>query len=223
MSASAEELKHAPTAFLGTNTDYAAIAMQCEGEPPYSKMTCSFTQTRIRQKDPATVEKERAELKANLEKMPEPELLKKFKPGPKELAQYTEYKQSVLAASRAKDYVTAKRLAVQRAFDSSDAMNTCKDKPCLIEALMRKSDDEQQTCSISSHNFSAEFKRIGPHKWVSNQGPQGMCNVVLVQTLEHESNEPILWTFTQSTVTGDTSEPFCKGLIENRPPVTYSW
>ncbi len=66
-------------------------------------------------------------------------------------------------------------------------------------------------------------------KWISNPGPQGLCNVVTVKTLEAPGEGYTLWKFTQVTVSVDVDtkrnnlgDQICGGIELNKP-VIYSW
>ena len=84
--------------------------------------------------------------------------------------------------------------------------------------------DETKTCKVFSdyEGWTAKFKKVAPNKWISNEGPSGLCNNVFLFTLEHEPKYPTLWTYTQVRTYSDQENKFCKGLEVNKPLI-YDW
>ena len=87
---------------------------------------------------------------------------------------------------------------------------------------------QQQTCHANVTGYSIDFKKIGKRKWLSNEGPQGMCNVVRIYELDGGTGLANgLWTFVQKNITtGNTTNSMCKSIsnLEKQPSEeTFSW
>ena len=70
--------------------------------------------------------------------------------------------------------------------------------------MLEQQTHEQNECTIHNSVFPVDFVKVNERKWVSNNGPEGICGVVSVFTIEHEVNDPILWTYTSTTRTQTT-------------------
>src|SRR5262249_44108380 len=94
-----------------------------------------------------------------------------------------------------------------------------------ITSLMQK--EQQRTCGGWFDTYSLEFERIGKGKWLSNEGPQGLCRTVTIYELDAEPKQHLLWTFTRKNITtGNAANPLCQGVAnedKNQPIVQYSW
>jgi hypothetical protein len=97
---------------------------------------------------------------------------------------------------------------------------------CLQANSIRKIKESLNTCRLSPFGreiFSLKFKRVGD-KWVSNSGPQGLCDVIKVITLEKES-EKYGWeilTFTQVVVSSGKGS-LCPTKSDLFKPLVFSW
>jgi hypothetical protein len=88
--------------------------------------------------------------------------------------------------------------------------------------MLEQQTHEQNECTVYNTLFSADFVRVGDRKWVSNNGPEGICGVVSVFTIEHEATSTSLWTYTELYTYTNNSSGLCKGL-PNSETSTYSW
>ncbi len=88
-------------------------------------------------------------------------------------------------------------------------------------------EQQQRTCGSWLDTYSLEFHKIGKGKWLSNEGPQGLCRTVTIYELDAEPSEYLLWTFTRKNITtGNASNPLCQGSAsedKNQPTIVYSW
>jgi len=200
----------------GTDTGTGVMSMECKGDPPYALISCDFVQVGIRRDSEKEFEKERAELKEQLAKTSEADLLKQVS-AVREAAKKTD---GVLRTN-ASTLVPEKLQYLRESFVLLQAVAACTAKPCIVDALLKQQAGERNSCKVSTHTFSSEFQRVGPNKWVSNPGPQGICNIVYVQTLENEKDSSGLWTFTQTNVTADKGG-LCEGIELNKPSI-FSW
>jgi hypothetical protein len=69
------------------------------------------------------------------------------------------------------------------------------------------------------------FKKVSDQKWISTSGPEGACHTVTTSTLEQQSKNSSLWTWTQVTSTADDSK-LCKtlGVTQSvNKPLVFTW
>jgi hypothetical protein len=82
----------------------------------------------------------------------------------------------------------------------------------LVKATKLTNERQQRTYGGYVTSYSIDFKKIGKGKWLSNEGPQGMCRVVRIYELEADPANG-LWTLVQKNITtGNTSEQLCKSI-----------
>ena len=83
----------------------------------------------------------------------------------------------------------------------------------MVEMISPQLKLDADTCSIENWDFKKKFKKasIGnKNKWVSNEGPHGLCAQIDVSTLEHEGHG-VRWKYTRQTTYVDDTDEFCKG------------
>jgi hypothetical protein len=193
------------------STDY--VSADCELGAKQDTMTCNFSQVSLYpKKRPSAAEEELLKI------------MKEFK-----AAEATEMKGSCSAADMKKlrdglevaenrallPYMTKVVVAMETMCKSSTRDN--------YEALIRASLElEITTCSVSVGRWTLSFTKQTDTRWVSNDGPNGVCGVVLITTLERETKNN-LWTYTQRKIVTNkqNSVAFCTIIEEG--PVTYSW
>lgn len=97
----------------------------------------------------------------------------------------------------------------------------------LVKLINLTQSKQQQTCGSQLSAYSIEFKKIGKGRWLSNEGPQGLCNIVRIYQLYQNPSSPELWTLTQKNITtGDVSNPLCKMFAnaeQQEPTEVFSW
>jgi hypothetical protein len=77
-----------------------------------------------------------------------------------------------------------------------------------------------QTCLITTNRYERTFQKQTSTRWVSNEGPAGVCAVVDVATLQDDGG--VKWTMeTRKVITRRDASPQCQGLDEQRE--TLSW
>lgn len=110
-----------------------------------------------------------------------------------------------------------------------------KTKAYLAETLaaLRKGDvtnwlraeaaKEARTCKLLAQEFSLDFKRIGPRKWLSDIGPSGICNLVKIYEVEREVNTD-LWTMKETRIGAGRDDGICKSMAEDTGKVRiWTW
>ncbi len=116
-----------------------------------------------------------------------------------------------------------KQRAVRRSITNLDALCACKTEQCMKDELLRAEDEERKTCKVWSQTFELDFKKTGPSRWVSTDGPKGTCDVVEVTSIDLDDQNSCLPTVTWVRASANTNAgPLCKGLQLNVPSV-WSW
>jgi hypothetical protein len=76
------------------------------------------------------------------------------------------------------------------------------------------------TCLITTSRYERTFQKQTGTRWVSREGPTGVCGTVEVTTLQDDGG--VRWTMdTQRIVTMKDASPECQGVDERRE--TLSW
>ncbi len=200
----------------------SSTTMTCQGTPPYSTITCDFARVEIRLKtDDATLEKERLEFKAGLEAAPEAELLKGYKDLLKPNPENDRREKALLSAGGSHKLSPEQAQNIKRIAHFRETLGPCSDKPCVIQKMLQFNDLDRHACTVTTTMFRWEFRKAGPNKFISTQGPSGGCAVVRFVALETDPDSGDLWRLTETVVSRETA-PICEGIEVNKP-VIYSW
>lgn len=85
-------------------------------------------------------------------------------------------------------------------------------KNCYIEKTKERiMKVNKNKCSIYSYTFDVDFIKTDENKWVSNEGPLGLCRVINVYTIERNKDN-VLWTYTHSVVDVGSLQKECKKI-----------
>jgi hypothetical protein len=209
-----------PPSFLaiGNETGDAVLSMNCKGKSPYSVIECRFLRLDVDKPTDQKVMKSAQEIRDHLKSMSDAAVRKELDGICKDLTEATRRAQDAAAKAG-----PGQRTYVKKSLELMRSLCDCKTKPCMEQQLLRTVNEvERNTCTVTVQNFKVKFTRAGPHKWISTHGPEGICNIVTVQTLENEPDHSILWTFTQTTPTADTSGLLCGGIELNKPD-RFTW
>ena len=86
------------------------------------------------------------------------------------------------------------------------------------QVLIIPDKDDPSTCVITTNRYEQAFKKQDVGRWVSNVGPDGVCGVVAVTTLQEEKGGlTAIWPVTINTrkiVTNKGISPLCNVLDE---------
>jgi hypothetical protein len=201
---------------LGSNTEDGSLTVSCDGKEPFTKLSCHVYRLSIVRPSPEDHRKSRAELEKELSSKTAEQLLKQ--------------QQAVCANERSAEakvlpqignYSAGRAASARHAFEQLKAVCSCATKECITAAMLRQQMGEQNECTIYNGVFPAEFLRVNDRKWVSNNGPEGLCGVVSIFTIEHEPTSAILWTYTSHITYTNNTQGFCKGLKDEN--ATFSW
>jgi len=201
--------------FQGSFGNNSGLAMHCNGKFPFEEIDCSFVQVFINTISSDEMTKRKKQDEEEMTKMTQEDIEKikgrndpaKYLPGilQKMKAMSDEqrnYMQDLLVIMKTREGVT--------------------DKASFAEATSKMEDLQGATCTISQTTFEHHFTRISKHKWLYNPGPEGLCNVVRIATIEDTPEAPELWKYTETIVTADQDEE-CKKWVEVGGTFISSW
>lgn len=228
---SAEEKKVAPKKMitaphffnLGKANGNDILKMECQGQgDEYSNIDCEFTQVLIIKKTESELAEEREKRKQEYSKLTDKEFNKEKKN--LKLGEITKQRRALL------DSLTPeKKRYTEKLFSSMQNIERSKNKAELIKALEEVYEFEDRCCTIRINTWKEQFQKISRLKWIANPGPQGLCNVVRISTLESYDDDYVLWKYTDVTVSVDydkkrnnLGDKLC-AEIELNKPVIYSW
>jgi hypothetical protein len=194
---------------LGSFATNARLHFECESDANYSTLDCRVTSLSLKKQEQVDLgeldrqsDTDFATLKNTFSKEPQAAIAERLQRSTPEQGE-----------------------ALRNYAAVANEVHNADTRPKLKSALAKLVEIQRNTCEISIWSSRTKFDRVGTsRRWMSNPGPQGLCNVVTVSTLGPEDNHPGLWRFTTITVSADTSSPACafyKPLI-NKPEV-YSW
>jgi len=199
------------------------IKMECQGQgDEYLNIDCEFTQVLIIKKTESELAEEREKRKQEYSKITD----KEFNETKKnlKLGEITKERRALL------DSLTPeKKKYTEKLFSFMQNINRSKKKAELIKMLEEFSEFEDRCCTIKVNSWKEQFQRTSQFKWIANPGPQGLCNVVKMSTLESNDDNYLLWKYSNVTVSvdydkkrNDLFDKWCAGIELNKP-VTYSW
>jgi hypothetical protein len=208
---------------LGKVNSNDALKMECEGQGPlYPNITCTFTHVTITKKTEAELAEERKKRQLDSSKMSDKDF-------------------NIMKTSPKKEKITKERLALlnsltpekkgysDRIMTMAQNIDKSTNKTELFNIINDFSEFVDRCCSIGITTWQAQFEKVSQYKWISNPGPQGLCNVVRIKTLEANDDMYLLWKLTEITVSVDVDktrndmfDKICSGIEINKPTV-YSW
>jgi hypothetical protein len=205
----------APTILdLGSNVNNGSVSLACTGDKPYAKLSCKVYRLSIARPTPDVYQKSRTALQKELATTGEADLLRKM-----------HGQCSTLPSDLGKNltnYSPGRAASARDGYEQMKAVCSCTTKQCITSIMLEQQTHEQNECTVSSTVFSADFVKVGERKWVSNNGPEGICGVVSVFTIEHEPTATDLWTYTEQYIyTNNTADWICK--LAHNETSTYSW
>jgi hypothetical protein len=94
-----------------------------------------------------------------------------------------------------------------------------RDAKTVRSALAADAALDERTCHIDINDFKESFRRVSPRKFLSTDGPRGLCGIVVVSSVECGPETGSFWQFRTAVVemTGDKSDPLCKNTRLNNP------
>lgn len=204
---------------LGSNVRDGSVTVTCTGKAPYSQLSCKVYHLWVARPSLEEYQKSRAALQKDLStKSGLEDLRKRMQQAP--CSAWTPSNTDL--ANKLKDYSPGRAASARNAHELMQALCNCTTKECITSVMLERQTHEQNECTIHSSVFSADFVKVSGRMWVSNNGPEGICAVVSIFTMEHEANSPTLWTYTEQYTVMNNSAGLCKGLPKNETS-TYSW
>jgi hypothetical protein len=202
---------------LGSNTQDSSITVTCAGKKPYSKLSCTVNSLLVTRKTVADYEKARQELQKDMETQSEKNLQR----------MQTQSCSNVESANKdlipkLKTYSPGRAAVARDGYEQLKSLCECKTRECLASVMMAQQTGEQNECTVTSRAFAIDFVKVDDRKWVSNNGPEGVCGVVSVFTMESDAKHSNLWTYTEHYTYTNRNSGLCKGLPSEESTV-YSW
>jgi len=207
-----------------TNPDIeenSSLSGKCTGNTSSYEIECTFWQTRVR------LALNPADLNDEVEKV-KPRLINEFNEfgGLKKWAKSlcndvnVDSQEFIKKMDEKKDQMTSRDIrGVNFFIDFCEHPTSSKFEKFLIDSIV----DETVTCKVSVdfEGTKANFKKVAKNKWVSNEGPRGLCDETVLIVLEH-AGDGILWTYIQTRTYANQDNESCRALEVNKPLV-YDW
>jgi hypothetical protein len=202
---------------LGSFDENTRLHLECEGDgPSYRDLRCHLVWLTLRKVSDEEDRKARAEL-ADIDKATDKDLSEIKRTYSPDF--FTKMKDRMVRGT------PEQRAALEDyAALGHDIAAAGNDRAAVKAASAKMLDMDKATCKISVSQGELTLTRSGTRRWISNPGPQGLCNVVTIAILESDPAHPALWMYKVTTVSADTEQPLCKGLKNDlNKPQTYSW
>lgn len=202
---------------LGSNDSDGSVSIACAGTKPFLKLSCKVYRLSVERPTVDEFQKSRNALEKDLEKTSEADVIKNLRQTCSTLDSVESEMKKNLSG-----YSPGRAASAQDGINQMKAVCRCQTKQCVTGVTLEQQTHEQNECTVGSSVFSAEFVKVSSHKWVSNNGPEGICGVVSLFTLEEEANYPELWTYTEKyTHTNNDADNLCK--LAHDTTSIYSW
>jgi hypothetical protein len=184
-----------------------ALFVQCEAPVSGRTMACSFTDIDVRHKVPAKQsESERAELVRDMLKSPD------------------NLKKMCDTIPPPEPDLPATGVAARKAILGICADPSAQAVGAFIDAVDRST---AATCKIATMGtyrtkFTLTNENATSQTWTANNGPEGYCAVVVVESLEKDKSRRLEWTYRKQNVVGaPAATEACKML--KTTPQEYQW
>lgn len=197
---------------IGAEDQTGVISMECEGEPPFQIIKCNFNQVYVRR---------RLEAKALEQKIAAVKTQKFERSQYEKTCKSLNEEEAYLNKKLKEERIPERALAATLELSTMKTSCTCKTDACIRDTVIKDMTDSSRDCLIATNQFTVQFKRVNKFKWVSNEGPKGICNIVNVTTIERDKSSEYLWNFTQVRADADKEGIMCKDLEINNP-IKYS-
>jgi len=206
--------------YMASTSENTALSMECEGQPPFDVIECAFTQTMITVPRESDIQKKLTEARsasaadvAKLRKGMCPEISKAD------------------VSNNPSNATVAQKASANEATSAMKVACQCVDDRCFINEMMKFFELDAYTCHVYADTFRKTMRKAGKNRWVESSGPNGLCSVVQVATLEldpkvqKESAVPIEWVYSWVTSSADASASvFCKSFAsEINVPHVFKW
>lgn len=201
-----QDISKPPYFYLqGSVGNNAGLAMRCYGETPYEEIDCSFMQIQVSASTPEQTTKTKKETLKEIENIKKNDI--------------EQFKKSFTGQDMSKLKENIKKSTIEQKAYYTDFLQLYKklekvnDKASLKKAISEFDDFQGATCKISQHTYDFHFVRVSRNKWLYNPGPEGLCNVVRIATLENTTEYPELWVYTETVASADQDDE-CKKWVD---------
>lgn len=182
----------------------SSLSMTCEGDPPYTRLVCSFVSLSVRKPSAAETQRSAKELEEAIRTMSP----KEFLDNKQRQCGGTPDKQA--AALREVESLKARYPASATFAETWSALCRCTDLECYRQGLRKALELDRDVCEASADTFQVEFRRVGrDRKWMNKAEPSGMCSMVTAIVIEQRDGK---WTYRQNRLAIDQTLPLCKEL-----------
>ena len=79
---------------------------------------------------------------------------------------------------------------------------------------------DRHTCHLFVYTYTPKFHRIGVRKWLSEQAPEGPCQVVEVWELSSDDESPLIWNIRSTKVSVGNTAGLCATVAKEKGEVT---
>jgi len=200
---------------LGSEVQDGSVSLACSGKAPFSRLSCHVYTAWIARPSLEEYNKSRADLERDLAAQTDMQ----FRQQQQRMCSQVPTDSDMTV--KTKRYSLGRAADARYAFGQLRSMCACATKECLAKVMLDEQTHEQNECTIYNSVIPVDFVRVNDRKWVSNNGPEGICGTVSVLTIEHEANDSILWTYTSHYSFTNTKDGLCQGLKDDDS--TYSW
>jgi len=205
---------------LGSEVVDGSITLACAGKEPYPTLSCTVYRLSVKRLTAEQYRTSRASLQESLAAQSFDELRKAYQFDCSQLASRNKDLQKNLQS-----YSPGRAASEQSYYEYIKAVCACRTKECILSAQLADQARDQNRCTVYSTVFPVDFVKVSGRKWVSNNGPEGICGVVSVFTLEHEPDHENLWNYTEQYIyTNKTGGLFCVcEKLKDEAVKLYSW
>jgi hypothetical protein len=100
---------------------------------------------------------------------------------------------------------------------------TTRSLPAARRFALGLVEHDEKTCVIGTGGgWETTFSQRGPHTWVANNGPDGICGRITIETLDEDPTHPRTWRYTVHKVTTAVSNnTLCEKFTNTTQ--TYDW
>lgn len=198
-------LPMSPATTMTAATENSYIVADCKGTKPYSEIHCSLGYTSITKYSEEEMKKREGEAA----KLPQADL-QKFR---NQCTQLTDTEVRQKLSEHSSTWPKERLNALSDFYGKMKDACARKDDGGIRRFMSLLGSDE---CSIKTQIYELDFQKVGPTKWLSNPGPQGLCNVVTVNILEQDPVRTGSWTLTEQRVSVGSSSGVCSKIKESK-------
>ena len=203
--------------YLRNTNGNDAISAQCDGNIDSSTVKCHFTQILVRLKtSPEQIDEQWQQIKG--EELKDANAVNEFL---KDICitqdQYEDAVGKLANAEPQQKHHAIQQMEKLLAVCRNPSQQAVEDY--FYSILLQ----DTETCNIATYEYDVTFQKIEPNKWISNEGPTGVCQTVHITILENEEANPTFWTYKSKKSYLNKKNTFCAGMEDQHEFEIYSW